>query len=246
MIIQSVQNPKIKHLQQLQNKKYRLKNQEFIAQGFKTCKTLLEAKFELKSIFMTESNYLQHQNDFLIQETYLVTDEIMEKISTTTTATGIVGIFAIKQQEFIATANSAALVEIQDPGNLGTIIRSSSAMGLDAVYLIDCVDLYNPKVIQATTGALHNLKIITCPWDFFKKNIGSIPLCALVVQNGKKPEQIDLQNTVLVIGNEGQGLSNNVIKDCAEQMTIPMQGNTESLNAAIAASIAMYLKAHAQ
>ncbi len=242
MIIQSIQNPKIKHVQQLQNKKYRLKNQEFIAQGFKTCKTLLEAEFQLKSIFMTESNYLQHQDDFLINETYIVTDEIMERISTTTTSTGIVAVFGMKQQDFIATSNSAALVEIQDPGNLGTIVRSASAMGLEAVYLIDCVELYNPKVIQATTGSLKNLKIITCPWDFFKKHIGSISLCALVVDSGKKPEEIDLKNNVLVIGNEGQGLSSSIIKDCAEHMTIPMPGKTESLNAAIASSIAMYLK----
>lgn len=242
MIIQSVQNPKIKHLQQLQNKKFRLKNQEFIAQGFKTCKTLLEAEFQLKSIYMTESNYLQHQDNFLINETYVVTDDIMERISTTTTPTGIVAIFGIKQQDFVATSNGAALIEIQDPGNLGTIIRSACAMGLQALYLIDCVDLYSPKVIQATTGSLKNLKIITCPWDFFKKNIGTISLCALIVDSGKKPEEIDLKNTILVIGNEGQGLSNSIIKDCTEHMTIPMPGKAESLNVAIASSIAMYLK----
>ncbi len=242
MIIQSAQNPKIKHLVQLKNKSYRLKHQEFIAQGFKTCKTLVEADFKLISIFMTESNYLQYQTDFLINETYVVTDEIMKKISTTTTPTGIVGIFAIKEQDFVATTNGVALIEIQDPGNLGTIIRSASAMGIEAIYIIGSVDMYNPKVIQATTGTLKNLKIITCSWEFFKNNIGSTGLCALVVASGKNPEQIDLKNNILVIGNEGQGLSKNIIKDCTEQMTIPMHGKAESLNAAIAASIAMYLK----
>jgi len=242
MIIQSSQNPKIKHLQQLQNKKYRYTHQEFIAQGFKTCKSLLEADFKLKSIFMTESNYLQYQNDFLIDETFLVTDEIMKKISTTTTPTGIVAIFAIKEQEFIATTNAAALVQIQDPGNLGTLIRSACAMGLEAVYIVDSVDVYSPKVIQATTGTLSNIKFITCSWDVLKGNMKSISLCALVVNSGQKPENIALKDNVLVIGNEGQGLSEHVIGQCTTRMTIPMQGKAESLNAAVAGSIAMYLK----
>ncbi|MBI2344526.1 RNA methyltransferase [Candidatus Dependentiae bacterium] len=242
MIIQSLQNPKIKHLQQLQNKKYRYTHQEFIAQGFKTCKSLLSANFTLKSIFMTESNYLQHQDDFLINETYLVTDEIMQKISTTITPTGIVGIFAMKQHDFIVTTNSAAFVQIQDPGNLGTLIRSACAMGLEAVYIVDSVDVYSPKVIQATTGTLAHIKFITCSWDILKSHMKSISLCALIVNSDKKPEDIDLKNSILVVGNEGQGLSEHIIGQCATHMTIPMKGHAESLNAAVAGSIAMYLK----
>lgn len=242
MIIQSLQNPKIKHVQQLQNKKYRYNHQEFIAQGFKTCKSLLEAGFILKSIFMTESNYLQYQNDFLINETYVVTDEIMQKISTTTTPTGIVAIFAMKEHEFIATTNAAAFVQIQDPGNLGTLIRSACAMGLEAVYIVDSVDVYSPKVIQATTGTLSNIKFIACSWDVLKGKMKSVSLCALVVNSDTTPQNVDLKNNVLVIGNEGQGLSEHVIGQCNTRMTIPMQGNAESLNAAVAGSIAMYLK----
>lgn len=246
MIIQSLQNPKIKHLQQLQNKKYRNTHQEFIAQGFKTCKSLIDADFTLKSIFMTEQNYLDYQNDFLINETYVVSDEVMQKISTTTTPTGIVAVFATKQHEFVVTTNSAAFVQIQDPGNLGTLIRSACAMGLEAVYIIESVDVYSPKVIQATTGTLSNIKFITCSWDVFKGQMKSISLCALVVDSEKTPETIDLKKNVLVIGNEGQGLSEHVIGQCTTRMTIPMQGNAESLNAAVAGSIAMYLKSQAK
>jgi TrmH family RNA methyltransferase len=242
MIISSSQNPKIKHLVALQGKNYRFKNKEFIAQGFKTCKTLIQSGFTLKSIFMTEPLYLEHQNDFLIDETYIVNDKIIEKISTTTTPSGIVAIFGMKDQELIATQNGAVLVNLQDPGNLGTLIRSASAMGLEALYLVDCVDFYNPKVIQATTGSILNLKIFMYKWHEIKNTLQAISLCALVVDSGQKPEAVDLKHSLLVIGNEGQGLPDQIINQCASRMTIPMPGNTESLNAAVAGSIAMYLK----
>ncbi len=245
MIITSTQNPKIKHLVGLQGKNYRSKNKEFIAQGFKTCKTLLDSGFTLKSIFMTEPMYLEHQNNFLIDETYIVDDTIMQRISTTTTSTGIVAIFEMKNEKLTATDNGAALVNLQDPGNLGTLIRSASAMGLEALYLIDCVDFYNPKVIQATTGSILNLKIFICTWDEFKNSIQSIPLCALVVESGQTPNNIDLKHSLIVIGNEGQGLSDHILKQCTTRMTIPMPGKTESLNASVAGSIAMYLKSQA-
>jgi TrmH family RNA methyltransferase len=245
MIITSNQNPKIKHLVGLQGKNYRSKNKEFIAQGFKTCKTLVDSGFTLKSIFMTERMYLEHQNNFLINETYVVDDTIMQRISTTATPTGIVGIFEMKNEKLIATNDGAVLVNIQDPGNLGTLIRSACAMGLHALYLIDCVDFYNPKVIQASTGSILNLKILICTWNEFKDTIQSIPLCALVVESGQTPSNIDLKDSLIVIGNEGQGLSEAIIKQCTTRMTIPMPGKTESLNAAVAGSIAMYLKSQA-
>lgn len=246
MIITSNQNPKIKHLVGLQNKSYRSKNKEFIAQGFKTCKTLFDSGFKLKSIFFTEKLYLEHQNDFLIEDTYVVNDQIMKLISTTTTPTGVVAIFDMKQEELIASSNGAILVNIQDPGNLGTLIRSASAMGLEALYLIDCVDFYNPKVIQSTTGSILDLKIFINTWENLKEVLKTIPLCALVVDSGENPKNIDLKNSLIVIGNEGQGLPHFIINQSTTQMTIPMPGNTESLNAAVAGSIAMYLKSQAK
>jgi TrmH family RNA methyltransferase len=118
-------------------------------------------------------------------------------------------------------------------------------MGLEALYLIDCVDFYNPKVVQATTGSILNLKIFIYKWHEIKDTLKAIPLCALVVDSGQKPETIDLKHSLLVIGNEGQGLPDQIINQSASRMTIPMPGNTESLNAAVAGSIAMYLKSQA-
>lgn len=245
MIIQSTQNPNIKHVIHLHNKNFRAQEHEFIAQGLKTCKTLQDAGYRIKAIFMTEKMYASCQDEFLVPETHLVTDAIMQHMSTTVTATGILAIFEMVTHPLVATSNAAVLCGIQDPGNLGTLIRTASAMKLETLYLIESVDLYNPKVIQATTGALGNLKIVATSWEELSPVIGSIPTCALVVRSGKRPEQIPLRSSILVIGNEGQGLSEIIIKKCTYEMTIPMPGNTESLNAAVAGSIAMYLKTNA-
>lgn len=242
MIIQSFTNPKVKHLVQLQQKNYRYKNQEFIAQGFKTCQSLLLSGYELKSIFFTQETYAAHQTDFDIQDVYLVTPDIMQKISTQAKTSDIVAVFAMAQNEIVATPNSALLLNIQDPGNLGTMIRTAMAMNLDALYLVDCVDIYNPKVIQSTTGCMVSHKIYQTTLPNLLPAVASIPMCALVVENGQKPQEIPLRSTILVIGNEGQGLPASVTAACAYKMTIPMPGKTESLNAAVAGSIALYLK----
>lgn len=245
MIIQSLQNPHIKHVVHLQQKNFRAQSREFIAQGLKTCLTLQEAGYTIKTIFMTEQMYSDHQDQFLVPDTHLVTNAIIKHISTTMTPTGIVAIFNMLDHPLIATQNSAVLYGIQDPGNLGTLIRTASAMHLDALYLIESVDLYNPKVIQATTGSLGTLKIIPTSWEVLQPVIAAMPTCALVVKSGQRPENLPLKPSILIIGNEGQGLPEHVMQHCTYQMTIPMPGNTESLNAAVAGSIAMYLKTNA-
>jgi len=243
MIIQSTQNIKIKHIVKLQNKSYRQEHQEFIAQGLKTCLTLINAQLILKAIYLTEQEYAHNQDKFPLNLITIVSDAIMKKISTTTTPSGIVGIFSMpKYTKDYISKRSIALHAIQDPGNLGTMIRSAAALSIDTVYLIQCTDFFNPKVIQATAGAMAYIKIISTSWHDFLKQTDGIPTCALTVNTGKSPESIPLQESILVIGNEGQGLPLSIIQACTYNMTIPMANNVESLNAAIAGSIAMYLK----
>ena len=245
MIIQSTQNPNVKHAVHLHNKNFRAQHSQFIAQGLKTCLTLQDAGYKIKSIFITEKMYAEHQDQFLVPDTHLVTDAIMQHMSTTVTTAGILAVVEMIHHPLIATGNAAVLFGIQDPGNLGTLIRTAASMQLDSLYLIESVDFYNPKVIQATTGALGTLKIIATSWDELQPIIADVPTCALVVKSGQRPENLPLKPSILVIGNEGQGLPEHVIKHCTYQMTIPMPGNTESLNAAVAGSIAMYLKTNA-
>ncbi|MFA5998526.1 MAG: RNA methyltransferase [Candidatus Babeliales bacterium] len=242
MIIQSLTNPKIKHIVNLHSKSYRQEHKQFIAQGIKTCVTLFEGGYKLHSIYLSEDMYQQHGDFFPSESIVLVTDAIVKKISTTITPSGIVAVFEMPENQSAPTDNSIVLYNIQDPGNLGTLIRTAAAMNIHTAYLVEGVDPYNPKVIQATAGTIASVEIVQINWSEFQKLCKSFTTCALVVQGGKTPESIDLKSSILVIGNESQGLSSQVIDECTEKLTIPMPGKTESLNAAVAGSIAMYLK----
>lgn len=242
MIIQSLINPKIKHVVALQKNAYRKEHQQFIAQGATTYKTLLDAGCKLHSVYVTAQAYDEHHEILKPDTMFEVTDAIMTKISTTTTPTGIVAIFAIPESKDAGTSNSIVLHNIQDPGNLGTLIRTAVAMNFDMVVTMQGVDPYHPKVVQATAGTIGYINVVQTNWPVFYKTYKSISMCALVVDGGQTPEALDLKNSMLVIGNEGQGLPPEIITACTQKLTIPMPGKTESLNAAVAGSIAMYLK----
>lgn len=246
MIIQSVHNEKIKHIIHLHKKKYRQQHFQFIAQGLKTCTTLQNAGYQLDSIYMIASEHEQHLQSFDQNITYVVTDAIINKISTQENPSGIVAIFKMPLVKKYASDNAIALMEIQDPGNFGTLVRTAAAMNIKTIYSIDCVDLYNPKVIQATTGTLAHVDVIPLSWQDFSDLCHNVIKCALIVEHGHSAEQIPLKECIIIIGNEGQGLPNFVTQACNYRMTIPMPGATESLNAAIAGSIAMYLKSQSK
>lgn len=242
MIIQSLINPKVKHLVALQKKSYRAEHKQFIAQGATTYKTLLQAGYKLHSVFVTAQAHDEHHEILRPDTMFEVNDAIMAKISTTTTPTGIVAIFEIPESGPITAPNAIVLHNIQDPGNLGTLIRTAAAMGIKTVVTMQGVDPYHPKVIQATAGTIAFVNIVQANWPAFYKEHKQTPMCGLVVQGGQTPEELTLQEKILIIGNEGQGLPEEIVKACSHKLTIPMPGNTESLNAAVAGSIAMYLK----
>jgi TrmH family RNA methyltransferase len=258
-IIQSLINPKIKHLVALQKKAYRHEHGQFLAQGATVYKTLLEAGLKLHSVFVTAQAYDEHHEMIKPDTMYEITDVVLKKISTETTPSGLVAVFEIPKNSYNGldprsesgmtevesadvTANSLVLHNIQDPGNMGTLIRTAAAMNIKTIFTMQGVDAYHPKVVQATAGTIGFVTIVPTNWPIFYKTYKHLSMCALVVDGGLSPEQINLKNCMLVIGNEGAGLPPDIIRDCHEKLTIPMPGKTESLNAAVAGSIAMYLK----
>lgn len=241
-MITSTQNDTVKHIVKLQNKAYRQEHNQFIAQGHGVCATLLAQEYKLTELYLTQSALEKHQSEFKDLPITIVSDQVMKKISTTTTPSGIIGIFTIPEQTYTPTNNALALYNIQDPGNMGTLIRTAAAMNITNVFVIDGVDQYSPKVIQATAGTIAYITIISTDWQTFTKNHQRFDTCALVVKDGQNPAHIDISQSILIVGNEGQGLPEQIIKSCTQQMTIPMPGKTESLNAAIAGSIALYVK----
>jgi len=239
--ISSVSHDDVKHAVALQNRSYRYEHQQFIAQGTRACQALIQ-KYVPVVLYMTE-DYYQSQ-DFKTHEEVIVgvSDHVMNKISATTTPSGVCAIFSLPQEQPLPTTGPGIiLMDINDPGNIGTLIRSAAAMNIKHVILVGGVDPYHPKVIQSTAGCLQATTIYQTSLKALKEQ--NLELCGLVVKDGKNPDQINFANTFLVVGNEAHGLSPEQIKLCTTTMTIPMPGNTESLNAAVAGSIGLYIMA---
>lgn len=243
--ITSRHNLEIKTVMALQNAKERKANQQFIAEGLRTIATLLEHKIRLVNLYVT-GPLLDQAEKLVSDPSYitLVTNDVMAKISSSSTPSGILAVFTLPYPPQPQTlSRGIVLAQIADPGNMGTLIRSCAAMGFSSVVIIEGTDPWSPKVVQSSAGAVGQVSIFSWTWEELVANKGSLELCALVVNGGKQPEKIDTKKTLLVVGNEAKGLPQQWVDQCDERMTIPMPGNTESLNAAVAGSIALYMVA---
>lgn len=139
-------------------------------------------------------------------------------------------------------AGGLVLSEVSDPGNVGTLIRSAAAFGVKQVVVIGGADPWGHKVVQASAGALAAIAVHQLPVTAGLVDLaGGAPLAALVVQHGQDPAQMPAKNRWLVVGSEAHGVRAEWLAACTEQVTLPMRGNVESLNAAIAGAIACYL-----
>ena len=240
--IDSTANPIIKHVVQLHNTKHRAKLQEFIAEGFKTISTLITNGSKLITLFVTQDCLYDAQHIASDKQIIIVSDTVLEKISTSVNPSGFLATFNIPAQpSFDKLEAGIVLAQIGDPGNMGALIRTAAAMNKKTVVCIETVDPWNPKVVQATAGAIGSVNIFCINWYDLMLNKKDLRLCALVATEGKNPDTVNLQDALIVVGNEGAGIPAAWIAQCDEQITLPMPGKFESLNAAVAGSIALYL-----
>jgi len=241
--ITSRQNEEIKAVAKLKLQKERKNRKKFIAEGFRVCKTIAETLTPV-TIYCTQQ-MLPQAKSITEDCITIVSTPVMEKLSTVKSPSGILGVFPIPQNPDIATLSSGAvLAQIADPGNMGTLIRTTAAMGLTSVVLIEGADPWSPKVVQATAGTIAHINIFQLSWEQVIKHKKNMTLTALVVKNGKHPSKINFANTLIVVGSEAHGMPQTWIDSCEHTLTLPMPGNTESLNAAVAGSIALYLAAN--
>lgn len=233
-----------KYIQSLHNKKSRDAEEVFIAEGNKTVPELLTAgNFECKEILAT-TVWLQQHSLFLQKYFHGVVHELLphelEKISALSTAGDVLAVFKKKAVEKITAKDNISLVldTIQDPGNLGTIIRIADWFGVKHIICsAACADMYNPKVVQSTMGSLGRMNIVYADivnWLKENKNISSYAAAL----NGRPLRQLQqLKEGIIVIGNESKGISDEVMQLCTEKITIAKHGAAESLNAAVATGI---------
>lgn len=242
--ITSPYHPLIKKFVSLSTAKGREKNKLYLAYGMRVCSTIIEYGVDPYYILISDKTFLKkHPFDKINnQKIIIVPDYLLDKIDPSKNSSGIVGIFPIPSsgdpEELDATL---VLAQINDPGNMGTLFRTCAALNKKNIVCVQGVDPWNPKVVQASAGTCAKLVIFNWSWQELLAYKKSKKLYALVISNGTSPLNIDFQNSLLIVGNEAHGIPEEWITNCDGLITIPMPGNTESLNAAVAGSLALYL-----
>ncbi len=239
MIITSLNNDKIKELIKLKERKYRKKNKEFIIEGrhlvLEACK-----KGIVKEIILTEDASFTTD----IPTTY-VSSDVMNKLSDMESPSDIMALCGMEENDILGE-KLVLLDDIQDPGNLGTIIRSALAFNVDTIVLSpNTVDLYNSKVIRATQGIMFHINIVTKDLkeviDELKQR--KVPVYGTKVDGGMDVKNLsyrDHNKYALVMGNEGNGVSEEILNICDEFLYIRMNPKVESLNVGVATGIILY------
>ncbi len=236
-VITSPSNSKVKYWSSLLQKKYRDSEGVYLVEGEHL---VLEAirKNLVVEIIACEDFKINYLGDI-----YYVTYDILKKISKVETPQKVMAV--VRKKEFSIIGNKILLLDrIQDPGNLGTIIRSAVAFNVDTIILSeDSVDLYNEKVIRSTEGMLFNLNILRKDLKTFipKLKEDNYKIVGTRLTSGMKvKDYIFPKRIALVMGNEGNGISSEVLSLCDDFVYIPMNESCESLNVGVAASILMY------
>lgn len=237
MHITSINNEYIKEISKLNEKKYRDKSNKYLIEGLHLVTEAL--KYDIIDTIIIREDF-SYETDI---KHIIVSNEVMKKLSDNPSIPKIMAI--VYKKESTISGNKILLLDrLQDPGNLGTIIRSAVAFNFDTIILSnDTVDLYNSKVLRSTQGMLFNVNILrqdlTSVINELKNN--NYTIYGTKVDNGNDVKEINNTNKfALIIGNEGTGISDNILKQCDKYLYIKMNNNCESLNAGVAASILMY------
>lgn len=247
--IESHENKAIKHLQKLKIKKYRESSKEYILEGYKVIEDALESGEKLKCIFISYKSIKKYERIHQLEREdisiYEVEDRLFQKLTSMEHSEGIIAINSFPEAREFVDSNILILDRLQDPGNVGTIIRTGDAAGFQNIICSKgTVDLYNDKTIRGAMGSLFHVNV--------KKDADLLQEIDLIRKKGYTVVGTQLNTEyyytnieekkkyALVIGNEANGISKEVLDACDLHVKIPIYGKAESLNASIAAAIVMY------
>ena len=254
--IESRDNAKIKeYVKVATSRKRREESGKFVLEGVKLLEEAARSGVEIERIFVTEAcltarpafaeKAARHPGSCLISEA------VEGKISQSASPQGVYALCKkLDKPENLGKIDSngsyIALWDLQDPGNVGTVIRGADAMGLSGVIVSEnCCDLYSLKTIRAAMGSLFRVPVFPVEMERFLRETPLTSYAAVVTPDALPATRVSYRGAVAVIGNEGRGLSPEQAAACSARITIPMRGNAESLNAAMAASILMWEMARA-
>ncbi|WP_367926103.1 TrmH family RNA methyltransferase [uncultured Ruthenibacterium sp.] len=249
--ITSRENERVKWLCRLRDSaSFRQREQCYLAEGLRLCRDIAHVQQPVE-LYYTEKAMMQHPELVEMGGRHIcISDGVADKISDTKNPQGIFGVFGQNIQTLDRLCSSGRwliLEHLQDPANIGALLRSAAAFGFDGVvFCADCADPYSPKAVRASMGMLTRLKLAkadtvaqTSRW--LKKE--HVPLVAAALYHSVPLDQAESwrgQNVALLIGNEGNGLSEGAVKVADIAVRIPMANGVESLNAAVAGSVLLW------
>ena len=252
-VISSKDNELIKHIRKLKEKKERDISNEYLIEGVKLVDEAIKENASIKKIILcdecekTESIPKDLMYEIAKFDCVYVTDKIFKLISEVNTPQGVLAIIEknnIQKEIDYKQDIIVALDDVQDPGNLGTILRTIDSVGLTQVLVSkNTADSYNPKVVRSTMGAIFRVKIVEC--EDLKETLREVKKHKFKVvdtslQTDNSIYDIDYNKKVIVIGNEGSGVKKEIQDFADEKIKIPMLGRTESLNASVATGVVLY------
>ena len=253
MVITSKDNEFVKHVKKLKEKKYRDETEEYIIEGIKLIEEAFNENAKIKKIIICDDSNLEGdiyesiKYEIASKECIYVSAKVFEYISDVKTPQGIMAIIEKNSKESeIKFDDDLILVldNIQDPGNMGTILRTADSLNLKQVIISKgSCDIYSPKVVRSTMGAIFRIRIIESE-DLVKtlKELKKhkIKVVSTALDTDKSMYDIDYKKTAIVIGNEANGVSKEIQELSDTRIRIPMIGKTESLNASVATAVVLY------
>ena len=248
--IESKENAFIKELKKLKEKKYRKQQNQFIVEGIRSVNEVLKSSYEIE--YLLYSDKFEDKIDALFKnekiknvQFYNVTNDVLKLLCSTETPQGVVAIVNIKKFNIVDELNGFYVLvdKVQDPGNIGTIIRSAHASGAKGVILTKgTVDVFNDKAFRSTMGSVFHIPIIEDDRVFIKKlKDDKFKFVVSSLQTDKNFFDVNLKdNLVICVGNEGIGISKEIYDLADINVKIPMTGGAESLIVAVSSTVMMF------
>lgn len=235
-IIRSKDNSKIKNARKLLTRKGRKQSQTYLIEGFHLLEEAQKSGAAIRQIFVAEGKIEEVANALP------VSDEVLKSLSDTGTPQGVVAEVSLAEPEKGNFEKVLILENVQDPGNVGTMVRTADAAGFSAVYCVgETADIYSPKVMRAMQGSHFHLPIFqAADLEKLLKSLDLPVLTTTLSKNSIFYKEVKAEKFALIMGNEGQGVSRRAVELADKLVHIDMPGQAESLNVAVAAGILMF------
>lgn len=238
MILTSKNNPLIKETAALKDKKGRKEQGLFLAEGVKMVSECRKSGAEIVKVFVSES----YRGETFSEAAVRVSDNVFRFLSEEKTPQGILCSVKIPRRRLCPPKESCLLLDgVSDPGNMGAILRTANAAGYTELYLSGCTDPYSPKSVRASMSGIFFTKLYMGTRSEILEALSGVPVLAADMDGENIFSFVPPEKFALAIGNEANGLSEEVFKRAKHTLRIPMQATQESLNAAVSAGIAMYV-----